>query len=81
MDVKEQIRALKNDEGMLIIYRSDIADILSRFESVFLHESLGPISEFEKRTIVSFEIELVLNKINECEIENCLKDLKESKSM
>ena len=82
MDVKEQIRALKIDEGMLIVDRSDIADILSnQFESVFVHESLVPLPEFEKRTIVSFEIERVLSKINEYEIEKSLKNLKESKSM
>ena len=69
MDIKEQIRALKSDEGMFTVDRSDIADILnSQFESVFVQDSLGPLPEFEKRTNASFGIERVLNKINEHEI-------------
>ena len=82
MDVKEQIRAIKDDEGRLTVDRSEIADILSnQFESVFVKESLEPLPEFERRTSVSFGIERVLNKINENEIERRLKSLKESKSM
>ena len=35
MDIKEQIRALKSDEGMFTVDRSDIADIISsQFESI-----------------------------------------------
>ena len=82
MDVKEQIRAIKNDDGRLTVDRSEVADILSnQFESVFVKESLEPLPDFERRTGVSFGIERVLNKINENEIVRRLKRLKESKSM
>ena len=65
MDVKEQIRAIKDDEGRLTVDRSEIADILSnQFESVFVKDSLEPLPDFERRTGVSFGIERVLNKIN-----------------
>ena len=78
MDVKEQIRAIKDDEGRLSVDRSEIADILSnQFESVFVKESLEPLPDFERRTGVSFGIERVLNKINENEIVRRLKSLKE----
>ena len=41
MNIKEEIRALKDDEGRLTVDRLDIADILSnRFESVFVKESM-----------------------------------------
>ena len=47
MDVKEQIRAIKDDNGRLTVDRSEIADILSyQFESVFVKESLEPLPEF-----------------------------------
>ena len=55
MDVKEQIRAIKDDDGRLTVDRSEIADILSnQFESVFVKESLDSLPEFERRTSVSF---------------------------
>ena len=82
MDVKEQIRAIKDDEVRLTVNRSEIADILSNhFESVFVKESSDPLPVFEARTEVSFGIERVLIKINEGEIIKRLKNLKESKSM
>ena len=73
MYLKKKIRGLRNDDDMLIVDRSDI---LSN-----QHESLGPLPEFEKRTIESFRIKGVLDKINEYETEKILKNLKESKSM
>ena len=80
--MSEEIRALKDDEGKLIVNRSHIADILSNhFESVFFKESMGPLLEFEKRTNLSFGNERLLIKINEYEIEKRLKTLKGSKSM
>ena len=82
MYVKEQIRSLKDDEGELTVDRSEIADTLnSHFESVFIREPPASLTEFENRTNVSFEIERVLTKINEFEIEKRLKSLEESKSM
>ena len=82
MDVKKQIRAIKDDDGRLTVDRYEIANILSnQFEYVFVKESLEPLLEFERRTSVSFGIELFLNKINENEIERILKSLKESTSM
>ena len=43
---------------MLIVDISNKEDFLSKqFEAVFVHESLDPLPEFEKRTIVSFGIE------------------------
>ena len=51
MGVKEQIRALKDDEEELTVDRSEIADILNgHFESVFIKESRGSLPEFENRT-------------------------------
>ena len=42
MDVKEQIRVLKDDEGELTVDKLEIADILNRhFESVFIKEPPG----------------------------------------
>ena len=47
MDVKDQLRAIKDDDGRLTVDRSEIADILSnQFESVFVKESLEPLPEF-----------------------------------
>ena len=64
MDVKEEIRALKDDEGRLTLDRSDIADILSNHvKFVLVKESMGTFPEFEKRTNLSFGIERELNKI------------------
>ena len=51
------------------------------FESVFIKEPPGSLSDFENRTNVSFGIENVLFKINELEIEKRLNRLQESKSM
>ena len=82
MDVKEQIRVLKDDEGELTVDKLEMADILNRhFESVFINEPPGSLSVFENRTNVSFGIENVLSKINELEIEKRLNSLQESKSM
>ena len=79
---KEEIKALKDDEGRIRVERSDIADILSNhFESVFVKESMCPLPEFEKRINLSFGIDSVLNKINEYEIKKRLKNSKGSKSM
>ena len=50
MDVKEQIRAIKDDEGRLTVDRSEIADILSnQFESVFCEEVIGTSAGFLKK--------------------------------
>jgi hypothetical protein len=82
MDVKEQIEALKDDEGRLTVDKSEIADILNNhFESMFIKEPPDPLPEFENRTNVNFGTERVLAKINELEIGKILKSLKESKSM
>ena len=81
MDVKEQIKALKDDEAMLTVNKSEIADILNNhFESMFIKEPPDPLTEFENRTNVNFGTERVLAKINELEIGKSLKNLKESKS-
>ena len=54
MDTKEEIRALKDDEGRLRVDRSDIANILSNhFESVFVKESMGTLPEFENEPILA----------------------------
>ena len=54
MDVKEEIRALKDDECRLLVDRSDIADILSNhFGSVFVKKSMGTLPEFEKKKIIA----------------------------
>ena len=48
---KEQIRAIKDDEGRLTVNRSEIANILSNhFESVFVKESSDLLPVFEERT-------------------------------
>ena len=68
MDVKEEIRALKDNEGRLTVD-------CPYFQSVFVKESMGTLPEFEKRTNISFGIERVLNKIDEHGIEKRLKTL------
>ena len=79
MDVKEQIKALKDDEGRLTVGKSEIADKLNNhFESMFIKEPPDPLPEFEKRTNVNFGTERVLAKINEFEIGKSLKSRKES---
>ena len=54
MDVKEQMRALKDDEDRLTVDRLDISDILSNnFESVFLKEYEGSLPVFEKKLMLA----------------------------
>ena len=82
MDVKEQIKALKDDDVRLIEEKSEIADILNnRFESMFIKEPPDPLPEFENMINVNFGIERLLPKINEFEMGKSLKSLKERKSM
>ena len=70
MDVKEQIRAIKDDEGELTVDKLEIADILNRhFGSVFIKEPSGSLPGFENSTNVCFGIKRVHTKINEFEIE------------
>ena len=81
-DVKEQIKALKEDEGRLTVKKSAIADILNNhFESMFIKKPPDPLPEFENKTYLNFGTERVLTKINEFEIGKSLKCLKQSKSM
>ena len=82
MDLKEKIKALKDDEGRLTVEKSEIADILNNhFVSMFIKETPDPIPEFENRTNVNFRREKELAKINEFEKGISLKSLKEKKSM
>ena len=53
MNVKKQIRALKDDKGELTVDRSEKAHIInSYFESVFTKEPRGSLREFENMTNV-----------------------------
>ena len=63
MNVKEQIRAIKDDEGRLTVNRSEKANSLNNhFESVFVKESSDPLPVFEARTEVSFGIERAIKR-------------------
>ena len=57
IDVKEQIKALKDDEGRLTVEKSEIADILNNhFESIIIKETPDLLPEFENRINVNFGI-------------------------
>ena len=48
MDVKEQIRAINDDDGRLTVDISEIFNILSnQFEAVFVKDLLEPLPEFK----------------------------------
>ena len=79
MVVKEQIKALKDDEGMLTVEKSEISDILNNhFESMFIKAPPDPLPEYQKRTNVNFGTERALAKINEFEIGKSLKILRKA---
>ena len=66
MDVKEQIKAIKDDQGMLKVEKSEIADMLNNhFESMYIKDPPDLLPNFENRTNVNFGKERVLVKINE----------------
>ena len=82
LEVKEQIRVLKDKEGKLVADSKEIAEMLNaQFKSVFSQETLEPLPDFKTRTKVSIDKQKILESLNLGDIERRLKSLKEHKSM
>ena len=82
MNVKEKIRALQKENSDLVLDKTENALILNKqFKSVFSKESHDSLPEFMMRKKLSFDVEHVLKRINQVEIEQRLQKLNVGKSM